>query len=139
MVAVVVRTGRRPVVGAAVVGGGEFSVFSFWIVIFVMGWLGWRATVHNQYSYSGFIQGWRNGPKLNGVGIVRCRGTVVRRREFRLSDLSSSSLLLHPPSSASPSLREGRKRGFASFRGGALRERVEGRELRGEEEKRREE
>jgi hypothetical protein len=35
---------------------------------------------------------------------------------------------------ASPSLREGRKRGFASFRGGALRERVENRKLRGEEE-----
>ena len=37
---------------------------------------------------------------------------------------------------ASPSLWEGRKRGFASFRGGALRERVERRKLKGEEEKR---
>jgi hypothetical protein len=35
--------------------------------------------------------------------------------------------------SASPSLWEGRRRGFASRRGGALRERVEGRELRVEQ------
>jgi hypothetical protein len=45
--------------------------------------------------------------------------------------------LLHSPSSASPSLREGRRRGFASRRGGALRERGEKRKVRGERKRRR--
>ena len=79
------------------------------------------------------------------LAISLSLGSIARRHEFRFPESTSPSrcftLPLFYPPTVSPSLREGRKRGFASFRGGALRERGEGREERvesGEERKSRE-
>jgi hypothetical protein len=61
------------------------------------------------------------------IGAMRCLRSIARRREFRFPDVSS------------PSLREGRKRGFASFRGGGAAREGESRNLRGEAQRKREE